>query len=126
MTSIPNDPRLLRHEGSPPDSGPASIYTLHYHQRFKRYLITSEPEPTPDFIEQPGEESYKTFGGRLDFSQDVHEIGRANTADELKQFVMVMNTVVHFEPSIAENVSFYLRLCDAFKNRFNNLITDLN
>ena len=106
MTSIPNAPRLLTHEASPPDSGPASIYTLYYHQRFKRYLITSEPEPTPDFIEQPGEESYKTFGGRRDSGQDVFEIGRANTADELKQFVMVMNTVVHFEPSIAGDVGF--------------------
>ena len=126
MTSIPNAPLLLTHETSPPDSRPESIYTLYYHQRLKRYLITSEPEPTPEFIEQPGEESYKMFGGRRDSSQDVYEIGRANTADELKQFVMVMNTVVHFEPSVAENVSFYLRLCDAFKNRFNNLITDLH
>ena len=80
----------------------------------------------PDFIEKPGEESYKTFGGRRESAQDVHEIGKADTVDELKQFVMAMNSIVHFEPSIAGDVSFYRSLQNAFNRRFANLITDLH
>ena len=126
MTSMPNSPVMSTPETPLSGSQPTKLYTLYYHQRLKRYLLTTAHEPTPDFIEKPGEESYKTFGGRRNSVKDVHEIGTANTVDELKQFVMVMNSIVNFEPIIAEDVDFYLALRNAFKKRFANLITDIH
>lgn len=126
MTSIANSLLLLTNEVSPSDSGPASLYTLYYHQRLKRYLITNAHEPTPDFIEKPGEESYKMFGGRRESAADVHEIGKADTTDELKQFVMAINSIVHFSGSIDDSVNFHTSLRNAFDRRFANLITDVH